>query len=232
MRSEGWLALLGVALLALVGCGSKADTEATASATATDPATAPAATAEVQGNQAAAVSSPKPREIVISPQIQEKVARLTTPDATVGEFLAAMRDGDEQTIAALLSEQARQATNQHEQLAIQPPGSPDASYRVGTVELVGEDQSGAHVVSVWTEPDGTGAGIEYEVVWVLRRETAGWRIAGMATMIEEDQPPLFLNFEDPDGMLAMLSAAQQQREGSAEAVQAQAPAATDAPVQR
>jgi hypothetical protein len=36
---------------------------------------------------------------------------------------------------------------------------------------------------------------------MVRREADGWRIAGMATRVFEDQPPLYLNFEDPEDML-------------------------------
>ena len=35
---------------------------------------------------------------------------------------------------------------------------------------------------------------------MLRREPQGWRIAGMATKVFPDQPPLVLNFEDPADM--------------------------------
>src|SRR4029453_15166844 len=53
--------------------------------------------------------------------------------------------------------------------------------------------------SVWTEtyPDGT---IKYDVVWVLRRQAEGWRIAGMAIELVPGQPPAFLNFEDAADM--------------------------------
>jgi len=41
----------------------------------------------------------------------------------------------------------------------------------------------------------------YEIVWVLRREKEGWRLAGMATELVPGQEPQFLNFEDPDDMI-------------------------------
>lgn len=208
MKSAGWLALCGVAIVTLMGCGSKSGDSTTA------------------GSPQPAVETPgqperKSTAIVVPPEVTQKVAQLKTPDDVVATFLAAMRDGDEQTISALLSNKAREATGQHEELAIQPPGSPTATYRVGNVELVGDDKSGAHVVSIWSERDFDGSAIEYEVIWVLRQEVAGWRVAGMATMIEENQPPLFLNFEDPEEMLALLSAAQQRRDESAAAYQAE-----------
>ncbi|MCA9164371.1 MAG: nuclear transport factor 2 family protein [Pirellulaceae bacterium] len=226
MRCAVWFAWCGVCLLGLVGCGSKSGNDAAANA---QPAVQDTSSSTLPDS----TSASKPEPIVVSPQVQEKVAKLQSPDAVVMSFLSAMRDGDEQTITALLSNKAREATGQHEELAIQPPGSPESTYRVETVELV-DNEAGAHVSSIWSEPDGQGGSVEYEVVWVLRRETDGWRIAGMATMIEEGSPPLFLNFENPEEMLALLTAAQQRRvEAEAAAYQAQNPAVDpNAPVQR
>ena len=44
--------------------------------------------------------------------------------------------------------------------------------------------------------------VSYEIVWALRQQTDGWRIAGMATQVTPAEAPIFLNFEDPDEMLA------------------------------
>ena len=38
------------------------------------------------------------------------------------------------------------------------------------------------------------------IVWVLRGEPEGWRVVGMVSQVYADQPPLILNFEDPDDM--------------------------------
>jgi hypothetical protein len=40
-----------------------------------------------------------------------------------------------------------------------------------------------------------------DVVWVLRREPEGWRIGGVAATPFKGEPPLLLNFEDPEEML-------------------------------
>jgi len=40
------------------------------------------------------------------------------------------------------------------------------------------------------------------VVWVVRLDPEGWRVVGMAMRVFEDLPPLLLNFEDPEDMLA------------------------------
>ena len=53
------------------------------------------------------------------------------------------------------------------------------------------------MLSTWTDTEEDGSVSTHEIVWILRRETAGWAIAGFATRVFEDQPPLILNFEDP-----------------------------------
>jgi hypothetical protein len=80
---------------------------------------------------------------------------------------------------------------------IQPPGSPTATFEVTQTEILGDQKDGAHVLSTWSDTDANGQQTSHEIVWILRRETAGWAIAGFATRVFEDQPPLILNFEDP-----------------------------------
>lgn len=84
--------------------------------------------------------------------------------------------------------------------------------------------------SVWTEtyPDGA---ITYEIVWVLRRQAEGWRIAGMALELLPGQPPQFLNFEDPQDMMQKHEAALAAQEQAAAAETAQAPAGPQMPAQ-
>jgi hypothetical protein len=57
-------------------------------------------------------------------------------------------------------------------------------------------QSAVHVPCLWTEPDGVGGTIEFEVVWALRRLQEGWRVAGFATEIVPGKPHFYFNFED------------------------------------
>jgi len=50
--------------------------------------------------------------------------------------------------------------------------------------------------------DETGASVNENVVWVVRLDPEGWRVVGMAMRIFDDMPPLLLNFEDPEDMIA------------------------------
>lgn len=149
----------------------------------------------------------------VRPPVALPVKPDSPPEAVVGAFLDALREGDEGVAAGLLTAIAREETARHD-LEVRPPGTPAASYEIGQVQLV---QGGAHVASIWSEPTPDGDRVAYEVVWVLRQQPDGWRIAGMATELVRGQPPVFLNFEDLADMFqkteqaeAMLAAEHEQ----------------------
>ena len=121
-----------------------------------------------------------------------------TPQQIVTQFLQALSQGDADVVTQLLTEKARVETKKH-QLAVQPPGTAAAQYQVGKVELV---EGGAYVNSIWSEPATDGNRQRYEIVWVLRSQTDGWRVAGMAARIDPNRELTYLNFEDPQEMLS------------------------------
>lgn len=131
-----------------------------------------------------------------------------SPSEIVREFLSSLRDGNKRVAEGLLTQRAREETRKRD-LAVQPPGTPNAKYEIQGVKYVSEAKTGAHVQSLWMEPDADGSSITYEITWVLRKQSDGWRIAGMATQLVPDERPLFLNFEDPDDMLAKWENADQ-----------------------
>jgi hypothetical protein len=115
----------------------------------------------------------------------------STPKEAVTEFLEALRTGDKTTTEALLTSRAREETAAHD-LVVEPPGAPSATYSVGRVQVDG-DEGSAYVSCVWSEKEDDS---EFEVVWILREETEGWRVAGMATQLPDTDEPVVLNFED------------------------------------
>jgi hypothetical protein len=129
------------------------------------------------------------------------------PDVAVGEFLDAVRKGDDKKAGELLTPLARKKTAESE-MAVAPPGSKTASFKVGKIEYV--EKTGARVASTWTDLDEEGKPHTDEICWLVRLERDGWRIAGMATKVFEDQPPLILNFEDPQDMLRKKELAEQE----------------------
>jgi ketosteroid isomerase-like protein len=136
------------------------------------------------------------------------LAGKTTPGATgpnqpnqvVSLFYQALRSGDDASIAALLTDRAREETAKSG-LAIQSQASDSLTYTIGETDYVTEDLDGAHVMSLWTEPDGEGGLVSTDVIWVLRKQQNGWKISGMATPVAEGQLPLLFNFENPEDMM-------------------------------
>ena len=116
------------------------------------------------------------------------------PVSAVKVFLEAVRTGDDEKVIQLFSELAQeQAGKLNRQFA--PVGSDTARYEVfDDVEYLAPD--GARVKSTWTDLDSQGKPRTDEITWMLRKEADGWRIAGMATVIFEGEPPLLLDFEN------------------------------------
>jgi hypothetical protein len=156
----------------LVGCGKPAGT---------DPSSAtPPKTGTHAGNDAPAV------------------VKLEGPAAAVAEFLEAIRTGSDEKAAHMLSTIARQKTaalNRN----VTPPASDRARFAVGRVDWVGEN--GARVACTWTDIDSEEQPKTDEFICMVRREPEGWRIAGIAAMVFPGEPPVVLNFEDPEDML-------------------------------
>jgi hypothetical protein len=123
-----------------------------------------------------------------------------TPDAAVKEFLGAVKAGDSKRATELLTPLTRQKTAEMN-LNVTPDPSQTASFAVGQVEYVTDTKDGAHVASQWTDKDEEGNSYSRDYLWILRKETEGWRIAGMAARVFPDAEPLILNFEDPEDMV-------------------------------
>lgn len=174
-----WLLAAAPVLGPLSGCGQS------------DKSNEVAATDEDTTEGAAEESSVADSPAAVEPAAAADVVR---------EFLDSIKTGDESKSNDLLTPLARQKTAEMD-MAVAPIGSDSASFTVGDVELP-EEGGGelAHVASSWTDIAEDGQPHTDEILWVLRLEKQGWRIAGMATKVFEDQPPLLLDFEDPSDM--------------------------------
>ena len=131
------------------------------------------------------------------------------PAAAVFEFLEAVRSGNDEKAASMLTKMARQKTAELN-MEVAPPGSDTAEFEVGKVEYLDADRSGARVTSAWSDLDEKSQKRTDEIVWMVRREPEGWRIAGVAATVFEGEPPLLLNFEDPEEMLRKQQWVQQE----------------------
>ena len=114
-------------------------------------------------------------------------------------FSTRLRSGDSPTTESLLTSKARQELARHS-LSVDVQSAPNATYQVRPAEVLKNDPSGAHVSSIWTEKFDDGEET-YEIVWALRHQPEGWRLAGMAMQLIPGQQMQFLNFEDPEDML-------------------------------
>jgi hypothetical protein len=127
----------------------------------------------------------------------ESAAKLDGPAAVTHDFLEALRTGNDERAAKLLSVTAREKTASLNR-NVTPPASDTAKFTVGKIDYVNND--GARVASTWTDVDEQGQPKSDDAIWVLRREKEGWRIVGVAAQIFPGEQPLLLNFEDPDDM--------------------------------
>ncbi|MBI2827310.1 MAG: hypothetical protein HYX69_21770 [Planctomycetia bacterium] len=148
-----------------------------------------------------------------------RVENVPPPDQSVREFLEAVRTGNDAKAAQLLTDLARQETAKHE-LVVAPPGSETARFEVGKTEFVTADV--AHVASTWTDTGEDGQPRSDEIIWMLRRDPAGWRIAGMATKVFKDELPLLLDFEDPEDMVRKQRMAEEEMQRRAAATESPA----------
>ena len=177
------LLMVGLASTLFAGCGQST------------PAPPIAAGPASSSSAASDVPAAPTRDVVQTPDLPDE-----SPEVAVDAFLKALREGDDLLAESLLTTKAREETAKRN-LAVQPPGTPTASFSIGKVEYLSADKRGAHVNSVWTEQDQQSGSVSYEIVWALRQQADGWRIAGMATQVTPAEAPIFLNFEDPDEML-------------------------------
>ena len=164
--------LILAALVGFVGCGKPA---------------APGSTA----------AQPQPDEQAMQPA----APTADTPHGAVTIFLTAMREGNDELVAGMLTDLARRKTAEMN-YEVAPPGSDSAQFNVGHVELLGDDA--ARVACTWSDLDNEGNRTEQQALWALRRGEAGWRIAGVAPTIFPGEPPLLLDFENPEEMIEKL----------------------------
>jgi hypothetical protein len=122
-------------------------------------------------------------------------ASVEPPESVIARFLEALRAGDENAVAGLLTNAARQETVRLG-YQINPPGDPTSTYQVGRIEYSGEQQNEALASSVWTHDLGDGEMFSFEAVWILKRESEGWRVSGLAVSDPGNEQPLVFNFEN------------------------------------
>ena len=129
---------------------------------------------------------------------------------TVYDFLDAIRTGNTEVSSSLLTPLALKRIIENE-MSFAPPASEMARFKVGKVEMFEADK--AAVDSVWTDLDADGAETNEPMTWALKLADGQWRISGLIAFMGADQPPIVVDFENPDqlfGAPQQKTATQQQ----------------------
>lgn len=170
-------------------------------------------------------STAMPNGAAVATYTPQQVSADAAPDQVVTVFLDAMRAADGKAVEALLTTKAREETIRAN-MPVEPVAAPHAQFQVAAPQYLPMNPNGAHVQAQWVETDGMLT-YTHTVIWVLRKQTDGWRIAGFAIELVPGQGPQFLNFEDPADMLKKQQeavAALQAASGAPAAQQAAQPA--------
>lgn len=142
---------------------------------------------------------------------QDATEQAAGPQQAVAEYLEAVKLGDAETVNRLLTNAAREKTTELN-IAVAPPGSETAEYHVGSSKLIDQEGETAHVDSSWSDLNADGDREEYQITWILRKETEGWRVAGMMGQFIKDGDMMVFNFENPQEVIRQQDYAQQELE--------------------
>lgn len=146
------------------------------------------------------------------------------PEVVLDQFLTSVKAGDKAKAENLLTTVAREKT------AAEGIGIGDLSGGSSTMTFViqgvqplvmPDGKEAAHVSCVFTEKLEDNKTESHNIIWALRKETVGWRVAGMAWTPFAGEPPIFMDFEDPADMLRkqQLLAEEQERRANPQAAQ-------------
>ncbi|MBN1851989.1 MAG: hypothetical protein JW829_04665 [Pirellulales bacterium] len=136
-----------------------------------------------------------------------------SPQGAVIAFLGAVRRGDRDIARGMLTPLAIQKTEECN-LHFAPPGSDTAEFQVGKARMV--EPGLAHVSSVWTDSDENGQPRPENITWTVKKTGSVWRISGMIAEMGYSQPPIVINFEQPDELIRR----QEMANAEAEAIEA------------
>jgi hypothetical protein len=108
------------------------------------------------------------------------------PSATINEaaeavaqFLDSARKGDDETVARLLTQKAKEELKKFD-MEVAPPGAPEAQFEIGGTRFLDDDRDAGFVEVGWSEPNEISKQMERsEALIAVRKEAGGWRIAGM-----------------------------------------------------
>lgn len=124
------------------------------------------------------------------------------PEEILQQFLTAVKAGEKEKAENLLTVLAREKTAA-EGLGINNLSNANVTFEIQGKQLLAmpDGKEAAHVSCAFTEKFDDGNTESHNIIWALRKETAGWRVAGMAFTPFPGELPVLMNFEDPADML-------------------------------
>jgi len=138
----------------------------------------------------------------------------TSPTADIGSggaigqvaeiFLDAVRSGNSAVAAAQLTPLAQQRMREAD-MDFELLANEAAQYQIGLIEKLETDE--AIVESVWTEPDADGQTQQERWTLALQSVQGQWRILGIVAETGPNQPPVIMDFENPDQAIAPANTA-------------------------
>ncbi len=190
VSSRQWLFSLFV-LASFIGCGEKIPTSEInanlADSSQITPAQDKPTTSTVSPNKLGAATSPAE---VTNPL----PAADAQPDIVCLRFMELLKSGDRVVAENLLTRTALTATSKAG-LQLEPMGSSQARFEMGTIRYATIKNELAHVECEIVEP-GSDSTDRNSITWVVRKQNVGWRIAGLLVKLAPDQPEDFLSFEN------------------------------------
>ena len=164
-----------------------------------------------------------------TPQATLTAVATASPTDVVSQFLDEVRRGGANSAAGNLLTQRAQAVLKKIGRTVQPLGTPDAKFEVTRGQQVPGDENAVLVHSIWTEPHADGTKSQFQVVWAVQKEAAGWRISGLAMEEKPGAEPQIIDFENGAMMAQLLTEPEPPAAQTASATQA-APATQTTPV--
>jgi hypothetical protein len=141
----------------------------------------------------------------VAPAVASVSTSAVSPTDIVSQFLDQVRRGGANSNAGRFLTQKAQSELKRIGRSVQPIGSPDAHFDVIRAVAVPEQDNAMLVESRWTEPNPDGTNSQFQVVWSVEKESAGWRISGLAMELDGTEAPTIIDFENGTMMAQLLA---------------------------
>lgn len=189
MKIYGWIALISLSCAVFAGCGGNGTSPEAAEANKEGDASVTSVKADGTGKSPA-------DEAEATEVAEPQLGATASPGEVVSYFLDALQAGDTPHVAGVLTRKARVEMSK-EGYEVKAVGRPDMKFEIGAIKYLGNRKDAAHVETIWTSTDKSAEEATINLIWVLRKQELGWRVAGVAFDAEDGESKEFVNFENP-----------------------------------